>query len=359
MSSTSKIFQPIQLGDLQLHHQVVQAPMTHLHSVKNLILPIVREYYMQRAMTSGTLIISEGSVQSRSVSPGIFTEEQIAAWLEVTNLVNAQGSFMYCQLFAMGRAATIPELANPNVVFDLVSVSAIPLPGQTVAPHALMLPEIKEYIQLFVDAADNVVNKAGFDGVEVHARTVEYGGNPENRARIFLEIVAATAKVVGESKIGVSISPWSSYQGMLMEDPIPTFSYVVRTLRDPFPSWEGVTPGLGIPTLAYLHIIEPHTEGSVTVEWSADNQHHSNDFIREIWGTRPLISAGGYSRESAMARADETGEMIAFGSVFLANPDLPLRLEKNIPLTRGDRSTYYVTTSDPAGYTSYPFATTS
>ncbi|KAJ7903086.1 FMN-linked oxidoreductase [Mycena leptocephala] len=376
--SKAKLFTPIQVGNVQLRHRVVQAPMTRLRvdPSTNVIFPIVKEFYMQRASTPGTLIISEGTVIAKkagayappagpqhsdkshlhAASPGIWSDAQIAAWREVTDAVHARGSFIYCQLFAMGRAATTPELADANVEFDLVSASAIPLPGETITPRALTVEEIKEYVSIYVQAAKNAVDRAGFDGVEIHAangylldaflqdtanrRTDAYGGSAENRARMLLEVVSATAQAIGESKIGVRISPWSSYQGILMENPIPTFAHVVRALRE-------------FPRLAYLHIIEPRVEGTTTVEASAHNAGHSNDFIRELWGSRTLISAGGYTRAQALDRA-ERGEIIAFGRLFLANPDLPLRLEKDIPLTKGDRSKYYVPTVE--GYTTYPFA---
>ncbi|KAJ7697870.1 FMN-linked oxidoreductase [Mycena rosella] len=382
--SSSKLFEPIRVGNVQLAHRVVLAPLTRLRvdPTTNVILPIVREYYAQRASTPGTLLISEGTLVAHkagayappahtssdgtkfplgglhAASPGIWSDTQIAAWREVTDAVHAKGSFIYCQLFAMGRAATAPELANPGVDFDLVSASAIPLPGETITPRPLTIPEIQEYVRIFVAAAENAVNKAGFDGVEIHGangylldaflqdtanqRTDAYGGSPENRARLLLDIVSATASAIGESKVAVRISPWSPFQGMLMNDPIPTFSHVVEALR-------------AFPRLAYLSIIEPRVSGASTVEESADNAGHSNDFVRKLWGARTLISAGGYTRETAIARA-EAGEMIAFGRAFLANPDLPVRLAKDIPLTRGDRSKYYMSTNEPEGYTSYLFA---
>ncbi|KAJ7800195.1 hypothetical protein B0H14DRAFT_1695551 [Mycena olivaceomarginata] len=376
----AKLFTPIQVGNIQLRHRVVQAPMTRLRvdAGTNVILPTVKEYYGQRASTPGTLIISEGTVVAKkagayapptvasydpkkslggvhAASPGIWSEAQIAAWREVTDTVHERGSFIYCQLFAMGRAATAPELADPNVDFDLVSASAIPLPGETIIPRALTIEDIQEYVQMFVQAAKNAV-RAGFDGVEIHGangylldaflqdtanqRTDAYGGSPENRSRLLLEIVAATAEAIGESKVGVRISPWSSFQGMLMADPIPTFTHLVRALA-------------AYPRLAYLHIVEPRVEGSTTVDASTHNAGHSNDFIRALWGARTLISAGGYTRASALERAEQ-GDIIAFGRPFLANPDLPVRLEKDIPLTKGDRGTYYVPTVE--GYTTYPFA---
>ncbi|KAJ7472941.1 FMN-linked oxidoreductase [Mycena galericulata] len=400
-----KLFTPIQLGGLQLRHRVVLAPLTRLRvdPATKVIFPIVETFYAQRASTPGTMLISEGVLPAQKMgaytppahgdsagaeewkptsvwggalhaaSPGIWSDAQIVAWRKVTDAVHARGSFIYCQLFGMGRAAATPDLAAPGVDFDLVSPSAIPLPGmESIVPRALTVEEIHEYIALFMKAAENAVHKAGFDGVEVDAangylldaflqstanqRTDAYGGSPANRARLLLEIVAATAQAIGAERIGVRISPWSSYQGMLMPDPVPTFTHLVQSLR--------ALTGAG-PPLAYLHVVEPRINGANMSALTAANAGHSNDFIRKIWlgsdangSQRRYISAGGYTRESALAHAEtqSEGELVAFGRAFLANPDLPIRLLQNIPLTKGDRRLYYVSTENPEGYTSYPFA---
>ncbi|KAJ7615552.1 FMN-linked oxidoreductase [Roridomyces roridus] len=382
-----KLFTPIRVGDLTLSHRVVLAPMTRLRVDANtgVILPgVVREMYAQRASMPGTLLISEGTLVAKkagayvlpvhaeledvisaglkglhAASPGIWSEEQVVAWREVTDAVHARGSFIYCQLFGMGRAATSPELLNPDVDFDLVSASAIPLPGETIVPRELTVDEIKEYVEFFVAAAQNAM-KAGFDGVEIHGangylldaflqdtanqRTDAYGGSPENRARFFLEVVDETVKAIGASKVGVRFSPWSEFQGMLMDDPLPTFTYAVRSL-------------LRYPDLAFIHIVEPRISGAMPLELNERNAAQSNDFIRDLWRGRTLISAGGYTRETALERAEEEeNELVAFGRHFLANPDLPARLVKDISLAKGDRSKYYLSTMDPEGYTSYPFS---
>ncbi|KAJ7472931.1 hypothetical protein B0H11DRAFT_2037781 [Mycena galericulata] len=381
-----KLFTPIQVGGLQLRHRVVLAPLTRLRvdPATNMIFPIVETFYAQRASTPGTLLISEGILPAKKMgaytpptvgadkrkqlsgggfygaSPGMWSDAQIAAWRKVTDAVHARGSFIYCQLYGMGRAASTPDLAAPGADFDLVSPSAIPLPGmESIVPRALTVEEIHEYISLFVKAAENAVHKAGFDGVEFHAaigyvldaflqstanqRTDAYGGSPANRARLLLEIVAATAQAIGAARVGVRISPWSTYQGMFMPDPVPTFTHLVQSLR--------ALTGAG-PPLAYLHVVEPRIEGATTNPLTVANAGQSNDFIRKIWlggdsngydAQRRYISAGGYTRESALAHAEERGdgELVAFGRAFLANVC--------------DRSLYYVSTENPEGYTSYPF----
>jgi NADPH2 dehydrogenase len=176
-------------------------------------------------------------------APGIWSDEQISAWKKVclfilmlrmvlivpqiTDRVHAQGSFMYLQLWALGRAAAADVLAQEGLPY--VSASDVPLPGSA-APRPLTVEEIQEYVQLYATAASNAVHKAGFDGVEIHAangylldqflhdrsnvRTDAYGGSPENRTRFPLEVAEAVVKAVGQKKTALRISPWGTYLGM-------------------------------------------------------------------------------------------------------------------------------------------------
>ncbi|KAK7451304.1 hypothetical protein VKT23_012646 [Stygiomarasmius scandens] len=370
--STSKLFQPIKLGDVVLKHRVALAPLTRFRvDAKHVPLPIVKEMYAQRASTPGTLLITEATfIAARAGgypnAPGIWSDEQIAAWKEVTEAVHAKGSFIYLQLWALGRAAYAAVLANEDPSYDLVSASDIPLsdrPKEDPRPRPLTIPEIKEYVSLYATAASNAVHKAGFDGVEIHGangylldqfmqdvsnhRTDEYGGSVENRARFTLEVVDAVVKAVGPRKTGIRLSPWNTFQDMKMDDPKPTFSYVVSEIKKAH------------PTLSYVHVVEPRAKGQDILE--KDPAGESNDFIREIWTSpesdengRRLISAGGYTRDLATKIADEKGDIIAFGRPFIANPDLPLRLQHDIPLNKYDRTTFYTQGSE--GYTDYPFA---
>ncbi|KAK7447082.1 hypothetical protein VKT23_014296 [Stygiomarasmius scandens] len=130
---------------------------------------------------------------------------------------------------------------------------------------------------------------------------------------------------------------------MRMKDPKPTFAYLVKKLKELYPD------------LGYLSVIEPRIAGDTAVE--VDTTEESNDFLREIWAPKPLISAGGYSRESAMKVADEKGDVIAFGRHFISNPDLPFRLLHDIPRTKYERSLFYCPgDSSGKGYTDYPFS---
>ncbi|KAJ7760137.1 NADH:flavin oxidoreductase/NADH oxidase [Mycena maculata] len=357
--SDSKLFQPIQVGNVELSHRVVLAPMTRFRADASYVpLPHVAEYYEQRASTTGSLLISEGTyIDPRAGgfknAPGIWSHEQISAWKIVTDRVHAKGSFIFLQLWALGRVAHAETLAEENL--PLVSASDVPIPGRP-RPRPLTVEEIKEYVHLYAKAASNAVHKASFDGVEIHSangylpdqflhdrsnfRADAYGGSPENRTRFTLEVVDAVAKAIGQKKTALRISPWSTNLDMKFDDPKPTYAHLISQLRERYPD------------IAYLHVVEPRTDGHQTVEI---REGASNDFIRELWCDRRLISAGGYTRETAIEVADQKGDLIAFARSYIANPDLPYRLLNGIALTKGGRALYY-TPLETKGYTDYPFA---
>ncbi|KIK61449.1 hypothetical protein GYMLUDRAFT_43018 [Collybiopsis luxurians FD-317 M1] len=379
--SRAALFQPAQVGFMTLKHRVVLAPLTRMRAdTEHVPHPIVKEYYSQRASVPGSLLIAEATLISHQAGgyahvPGIWTNEQISRWKEITQAIHSKGSFVYLQLWALGRTATpqkhiLPEihyrLANtePNFPFDFVSASDISIsPDDPQKPRPLTIDEIKEYPKWYATAAKNAIDHAGFDGVEIHGangylidqflqdvsnnRTDAYGGSVENRARFGLEVVDAVVQAVGPERTAIRISPWASFQGMRMKDPKPTFRYFVQELQKAHPN------------LSYLHLVEPRVDGYYIVDELPEGE--DNDFIREIWtqegNSRWLISAGGYNRDTAIQAVELKGGLVAFGRAFLANPDLPLRLESNIPLNKGDRNTYYIPDgSGPEGYTDYPSA---
>ncbi|KAF8644661.1 hypothetical protein AX16_008321 [Volvariella volvacea WC 439] len=371
--SASKLFQPIQVGPLSLQHRIVLAPLTRTRSSKTEHVPylhLMKPYYVQRSRTPGTLAIGEATIIARKAggwanSPGVWSDEQIKAWKEITDAVHANGSYMFCQIWAMGRAADDETLKEEDPSLGVVAPSPIPLAeaNDGAAPRELTIPEIKEYTQLFAQAAKNAVEQAGFDGVEIHGangylvdqflqdvtnkRTDKYGGSVENRSRFVLELIKAVSDAVGEERTAIRLSPWSKFQEMQMDDPVPQFTHVVTKLKENHPS------------LAYLHIIEPRVNGD---DWraKADIQfHESNDFIRAIWSPKIIISAGGHNRESAIKTAEEKGGLVAFGRYFISNPDLPEKIRAGVELTKYDRSTFYVPGEDANaahGYIDYPVA---
>ncbi|KAL1943308.1 hypothetical protein VTO73DRAFT_4383 [Trametes versicolor] len=359
-----KLFQPVKIGDVTAGHRVVLAPLTRCRAnSKHVHTDLAVTYYAQRASVPGTVLISEATFIAPYAGlyahvPGIWSEEQVASWRKIVDAVHAKGSYIYLQLWALGRAANPAELRAENPDYPYVSASDVPLPEKSdgEAPRPLTIPEIKQYVEAYAQAARNAVYGAGFDGVEVHCahgylidqfiqdtsnkRTDEYGGSIENRCRFALEAIDAVVNAIGEAKTGFRLSPWSTFQGMRMADPIPTFTYLVTKLAQDYPD------------LAFLHQVEPGVAGG----WDIDAKTgESNDFIRKIWFPRPLISAGRYTRESAIARAEETGELTAFGRLFISNPDLPLRLRKNLPLNGWDRAVYHLP-EEPHGYIDYLFA---
>ncbi|KAL6302062.1 hypothetical protein BKA93DRAFT_737579 [Sparassis latifolia] len=364
--SNPALFRPTKVGYNTLAHRVVLAPLTRMRAdAEHVHGELAVAYYAQRAHVPGTLLITEGTYISPRAGgyphvPGIWNDAQIAAWKRVTDAVHERRCYIFLQISAMGRMADIAQLEREGPSFPYVAPSAIALSGQPRAPRPLTLSEIQEYIEMYATAASNAVHRAGFDGVELqgangylvdqflqdvsNARTDAYGGSVENRCRFALETIGAIVHAVGARKTALRVSPWNKFSDMGMEDPVPTFTHLVQRLADAYPD------------LAYLHHIVhrgAQNNSLSCVERSSPPQ--SNDFLRSLWAPRPLISAGRYTRETALATAERTGELIAFGSLFIANPDLPLRLQRNIPLAQPDRTTFYAPAS-ARGYIDYPFA---
>ncbi|KAI9849183.1 MAG: Chanoclavine-I aldehyde reductase fgaOx3 [Thelocarpon superellum] len=360
--SSSRLFEPLRIGNVQLKHRVVMAPLTryraddqHVHT------PMAIEYYTQRAAVPGTLLITEATFISPRASgynnvPGIYNQAQIKAWKAITDAVHAKGSFIFCQLWALGRAAKAEIVATEPGNLGVVSASAIPISPDLAVPRALTEPEIHAFIADYASAAKNAI-EAGFDGVEIHGangylvdqftqdvsnrREDQWGGSIENRARFGLEVTKAVVAAVGKERTAIRLSPWSTFQAMKMADPVPQFSYLVRGLQE-----------LG---LAYLHLVESRIAGSQDIEAT-----HSVDFAIDLWGTTsPVLIAGGFQPDSAKRTADEIYKdrdvAVVFGRYFVSNPDLPFRLQQGIDFTPYERPKFYNAKSAD-GYVTYPFS---
>ncbi|KAI5117171.1 hypothetical protein M0805_003987 [Coniferiporia weirii] len=367
-AASDLLFTPLKVGEITIQHRVVMAPLTR-NRADDAHVPtdMITEYYSQRASVPGTLLVTEGTFIAQRAGglenvPGIWSEAQVAGWKKVTDAVHARGSFIFLQLWALGRSAKPAVLAKeaeeaglPADAIPLVSASAVApdkYHGHNIFPRPLSVDEIDEYVGLYAQAAKNAVHGAGFDGVEIHGangyivdqflqdvtnqRTDAYGGSIEARAHFPLRVVDAVVGAVGPGRTGLRISPWSVFQGMRMTDPIPTFSHFIREVRQRH------------PRLAYLHMVEGLEPGD------------SNDFARAIWRegadeSSAFLSANGYGRASALKGAQERGDVIVFGRWFISNPDLPRRLKEDLPLAPFDFSTFY-TKKSPKGYIDYPFA---
>lgn len=234
-SADTRLLAPTRLSALNLAHHLVLAPLTRLRAAhpSHVPSPFAATYYAQRAAVPGTLLITEATFISARAGgynrvPGLWSDAQIAAWKAVVDAVHARGSFIFPQLWALGRAARPDALAAEG--FERVSASDVPLASASPdAPRPLTIAEIKEYVADYANAARRAVHEAGFDGVEVHGangylidqflqdvtniREDDYGGSVEKRCRFGLEVVKACCEAVGEERVGIRLSPWSEFQG--------------------------------------------------------------------------------------------------------------------------------------------------
>jgi len=360
--STSNLFKPLKLGKVELQNRLALAPLTRFRADDaHVPLPFVPEYYAQRGSVPGTLLITEATFIAPKAggygnAPGIWSEEQIASWKKVTEAVHAKGSFIYLQLWALGRAASPGQLKKElGQDAEVKGASDIPFEGGA-TPTPLTEEEIKEYIGLYAQAAKNSI-AAGFDGVEIHGangylvdhftqevsnkRTDSWGGSVENRARFGIEVAKAVVEAVGADRTGIRLSPYSSFQGMKMEDPKPQFTYLAQELKK--------------LKLAYIHLVESRISGNAEVEST-----EKVDFLIDLWDNQsPVLLAGGFTRASAKTAADEEYKnkniLIVFGRYFISNPDLVFRVEKGIEFTPYDREKFY-NKGEKEGYTTWPFS---
>jgi N-ethylmaleimide reductase len=360
--SEQKLFSPLKVGPLTLSHRVVMAPLTRMRSQQPGDIPndLMVEYYGQRA-SQGGLIISEAttiSVGGRGYlgAPGIYSDEQVAGWKNVVDAIHARGGYIFLQLWHVGRVSHV-DMTNGAIP---IAPSIVPFEGVAftkngwvpVSPHrALKQEEIPDLIEDYRRAAQRA-KVAGFDGVELHGgngylldqfiqdgtnkRTDAYGGSVENRARLLLEVVDAAVSVWGANRVGVRLSPRTQFNSMSDSNPTAHFAYIGEQLDK--------------CGLAYLHLIEPRIKGNAAVAEGLPPLAAGE--LRKVFKGN-ILAAGGFEPDSAEAII-ETGDadFVAFGRHFIANPDLPQRIRKVLPLTPHDRSTFYG--GDAHGYTDYP-----
>ncbi|GAA5804845.1 hypothetical protein HPULCUR_010353 [Helicostylum pulchrum] len=357
----SALFSPIKLGKAALQHRVVLCPLTRFRATPEAVPTDLQvEYYKQRA-SEGGLLITEATFIDRLAggyprAPGIYNQEQIEAWKKITDAVHEKKGTIYLQLWHAGRTSS--KYLNPNQE-QIVSASDIAITGKNMtgddyeAPRSLEINEIKDIVNQFAFGAKNAI-EAGFDGVEIHGangylvdqfinsgsnkRTDIYGGPIENRTRFALEVIDAVVEAVGAERSAIRFSPGEEFQDMKDESVVETWSYLTSEIQKKHPN------------LSYLHFVEARSD-KVGEE---SNKIDTLGPYRKIW-KGPFISASGFSNSTkeAIALAEKTGDLIAFGRAFIANPDLPERLRNNWELNKYDRSTFY--TNEATGYIDYPF----
>ncbi|KAL7916824.1 hypothetical protein GGI35DRAFT_49790 [Trichoderma velutinum] len=360
VAAPSRLFSPLKIGNMEVKHRVVMAPLTRYRNDENHVpLPFVADYYAERASVPGTFLIAEATAISPRAAgyshlPGIWSKDQVASWKRVTTAVHAKGSYIFLQLWALGRAAD-KEVAEKEGM-KIVSSSNIPINSEHSEPEALSYEEIQNFVADYGQAAKNAI-EAGFDGVEIHAangylvdqfiqdvanqRNDEYGGSVDKRNRFALEVTKSAIDAIGADKVGIRISPFSTFQSMKMADPYPQFSALVKDLK--------------ALNVAYLHVVESRIAGD-------DNSEGTEkvDFMLDIWGDdAPFLIAGGWKPDDAQAAMDDQYKdknvAIVFGRYFLATPDLPFRIRRGLAPNKYNRELFYEIKSKD-GYLDYKFS---
>lgn len=358
------MFTSIKLGSIELKNRLVMAPLTRMRAIDGDVpSPLAKTYYAQRA--SAGLIISEATQISSigkgyPATPGIYSAEQTAAWKEIVSAVHAKGGKIVCQLWHVGRishSSLHPEQGLPE------APSAIAPAGQTYGadwrlhdyetPKAMTAEDITRLLKDYELAAANA-KAAGFDGVEIHAangylldqflqdqtnqRTDGYGGSIENRMRLLGEVIDSVSKIYPKDCIGIRLSPYGSFNDISDSDPIALFNAVIQKLN--------------AYQLSYVHMIEPRaTTAGGSDKVKADAPITSEIFRAAYQGK--FISAGGY--DQAMGEAVlEAGlaDAVAYGRLYISNPDLAERFKQGAALNPYNRATFYG--GAEAGYTDYP-----
>lgn len=358
MAAESRLFKPLKVGNLKLQHRIAMAPLTRFRADDDGVpLPFVAEYYAQRASVPGTFLTTEATyIHPRHGgypnAPGIYSAAQIQAWKNVTAAVHAKGSFIYLQLWALGRAAANTDFTQGRSEYPVLSSSATRLDDGYESAKEMTTEDIEQTIAEYAQASKNAI-EAGFDGVEIHGangylvdqfiqnisnhRADQYGGSIENRSRFAVEVTEAVIKAVGAARTAIRLSPFSEYQGMRMADPKPQFSDLLSRLD-----------GFG---LSHVHLIEGRVNGNADVD-----RIDSLDFALDAFHG-PIFLAGGFTPDVAKRTVDEQypnrDVVVVFGRYFISNPDLVSRLKQMVGLTKYERGTFY-DVKNPKGYIDWP-----
>ena len=346
----ASLFGPLQAGAFKLRNRIVLAPLTRCRSSAGRVPnDLMREYYVQRA-SAGLMISEATSVSAMGVgypdTPGIWSEEQVGGWKRITEAIHAAGGTILLQLWHVGRVSHPDYLGGalpvaPSAIAPTGHVSLMRPLRDYVVPRPLDLNEIPGIVAEYRRGAENA-KRAGFDGVEVHGangylldeflqdstnlRTDAYGGSIENRARLMLEVVDACIAVWGADRVGLHLAPRCDTHTMGDSNPLATFGYVAEQA--------------GRRKIAFLC-----TRERPAADWISPQ-------LRKAFGG-VLIANEKFTKEAAEATLKAgAADAIAFGQLFIANPDLPARFKVDAPLNTPDPSTFYA--QGPKGYTDYP-----
>jgi N-ethylmaleimide reductase len=355
-----KLLEKATLGDLSLKNSMVMSAMTRSRAdLKGVVGDMTVQYYTQRAdaglMLTEAIRISEEATGS-PLTPGIYTPEQIIAWKNVTQAVHAHGGLIVAQLWHTGRAG---HSIDRNGKLPLAP-SARPITGAQhftsqgpkdyEMPQEITLDEIQQTIRDYGQAAKSAI-EAGFDGVELHAangylpsqflaesanqRTDDYGGSIPNKARFVLEVMQELIDVVGGGKVGIKLSPFHPYGDMVLDDPAGTYTYLIEELNK--------------LNFAYVELMRRSPYFPSPAHYPADDEI-------ALFGSRikqTVIANAGYDKASAEAELEkDIAKLVSFGTLFLANPDLPKRFELDAELNQPDRAIMFG--GGAQGYIDYP-----
>jgi 2,4-dienoyl-CoA reductase-like NADH-dependent reductase (Old Yellow Enzyme family) len=366
------LFDPLKLGALSLPNRIIMAPLTRSRATPDTRVPtdLQRDYYVQRA--SAGLIISEATaVTPRGVgyaaTPGIWSDEQTEGWKKVTSAVHAAGGRMVLQLWHVGRISDplflngeLPEA--PSAIQPRGHVSLVRPEKDYVTPRALDLAEIPRVIAEFRTGAENA-KKAGFDGVHIHGangylldqflqdstntRTDQYGGSIENRARLMLEVTDAVIDVWGADRVGMHLAPRMDSHDMGDSDRLGTFTHVARELGKRKLGW----------IAAREQVLDPSSKpvDSQGRPKPIANPQSIGPALKAAFGGVYIANEGFDKASAEKVLADGVADAVAFGKLYIANPDLVARFAANAPLNPWNTATFYG--GGAQGYVDYPALT--
>jgi 2,4-dienoyl-CoA reductase-like NADH-dependent reductase (Old Yellow Enzyme family) len=345
----SNLLKPLKIGALELRNRIVMAPLTRARAGDSRVPnALMRDYYVQRA-SAGLIITEATSITPQGVgyakTPGIWSDEQVAGWQDITAAVHAEGGLIVQQLWHVGRISD-PIFLNgelpvaPSAIQPKGHVSLVRPEKPYVTPRALSLDEIGQIIQDYRQAAENA-KKAGFDGVELHAangylidqflqsstnqRDDEYGGRLENRAKLLLQVVDQLIAVWGADRVGVHLAPRGDAHDMGDVNPVETFGYVAEQL--------------GQRQIAFIF----------TREYQADDS--ISQAIKQKFGGVLIANENLESGTAEQLLQSGAADAVSFGKKFIANPDLVQRLANNAELNPLNPKTIYADGAE--GYTDY------